>query len=126
MVFSRHASALGLQPRRAAGFRQFAHAQDVALALGDRDHAARVEQVEDVAGLDALVVGRQRHQVALSLASGFGSPASRYLRQAASASRKCAEQHLGVGILEIVAGIFLLGLQEDVAVGDLLGRPRGR
>jgi hypothetical protein len=31
------------------------------------------------------------------------------------------EQHRGVGDLEIVAGIFLLGLQEDIAVGHLLG-----
>jgi hypothetical protein len=31
------------------------------------------------------------------------------------------EQHRGVGDLEIVAGIFLLCLQEDIAVGDLLG-----
>ena len=31
-----------------------------------------------------------------------------------------AEQHLGVGVLEIVARVFLLGLQEDVAIGDLL------
>ena len=30
------------------------------------------------------------------------------------------EQQLGVGVLEIVAGIFLLGLQEDVAIGDLV------
>ena len=30
------------------------------------------------------------------------------------------EQLLGVGLLEIVAGIFLLGLQEHVAIGDLV------
>ena len=30
------------------------------------------------------------------------------------------EQHLDVGVLEIMPGIFLLGLQEDVAIGDLL------
>src|SRR5262245_39820213 len=41
---------LGLQPRRAARFGQLAHAQDVALALGHRDDAAGVEQVEDVGG----------------------------------------------------------------------------
>src|SRR5690606_4139103 len=35
-----------------------AHAQDVALALGDADRTARVEQVEAVAGLADLVVGR--------------------------------------------------------------------
>ncbi len=42
-------AACGLQPGRAAGFRQFADAQDVALALGDRDDAAGVEEVEVVA-----------------------------------------------------------------------------
>ncbi len=31
-----------------------------------------------------------------------------------------AEEHLGVGMLEGVAGIFLLGLQEDLAIGDLV------
>jgi len=31
------------------------------------------------------------------------------------------EQHVGVGIFEIVPGIFLLGLQEHVAIGDLVG-----
>ena len=30
------------------------------------------------------------------------------------------EQHRGVGEFEIVPGVFLLGLQEDVAIGDLL------
>src|SRR6476646_2799809 len=33
------------------------------------------------------------------------------------------EQHLGVGLLEIVAGIFLLGLQEHVAISDLVLAP---
>ena len=32
-----------------------------------------------------------------------------------------ALQHRGVGIFEIVPGIFLLGLQEDVAIGHLVG-----
>jgi hypothetical protein len=35
------------------------------------------------------------------------------------------EQHVGVGIFEIVPRIFLLGLQEHVAVCHPL-RPRGR
>ena len=30
------------------------------------------------------------------------------------------EQHVGVGIFEIVPRVFLLGLQKDVAIGDLL------
>src|SRR5579883_1615834 len=38
---------------------QVAYAQDVTLALGYADRAARVEQVERVAGLHHLLVGRQ-------------------------------------------------------------------
>src|SRR5262245_43154431 len=41
-------SPLRRQPGLAARLGQFAHAQDIALALGHRYHAARVEQVEDV------------------------------------------------------------------------------
>src|SRR5271167_3688150 len=59
----RVSSARRLQPCGAAGFGEFAHAQDVALALGDGDDAARVEKVEGVARLDALIVGGQRHQM---------------------------------------------------------------
>src|SRR3954451_6864585 len=61
-------AGLGRQPCLAAGFRQLAYAQDVALPLSDRDDAARVEQVERVARLDALVVSRQRHEVAARIA----------------------------------------------------------
>src|SRR5215475_2085547 len=46
------------QPSSAAGLRQLAHAQNVALPLGDGDDAARIQKVEDMARLDALVVGR--------------------------------------------------------------------
>ena len=41
----------GLEPGGAAGLGEFAHPEDVALALGHRDHSARVEKVEDVARL---------------------------------------------------------------------------
>ena len=110
------AAARRLQPGGAAGFGEFAHAQDVALPLGDRDHAARVEQVEGVARLDALVVGRQRHQMALAaLALGEQRPAF------GLGVVEVAQQRRGVGVLEIEARIFLLGLQEHVAVGDLVG-----
>jgi hypothetical protein len=53
------APALRQQPRGATRLCQFAHAQNIALPLGDRNHAAGVKQVEDVARLDALVVGGQ-------------------------------------------------------------------
>src|SRR3569832_674716 len=57
-----HAARLRMQPGLAAGLGELADAQDVALALSDGDDAAGVEQIEDVARLDALVVGRQRHR----------------------------------------------------------------
>ena len=116
MPRSSRAAALGPEPGRAAGLGELAHAQDVALALGHRDHAAGVEQVEDVARLDALVVGRQRHEVALAGVAGLEILAAGGFRVA-----EVAEQHLGVGVLEIVPRVFLLGLQEDVAIGDLVG-----
>ena len=47
------ATGVGLQESLAAGLGQIAHPQDVALPLGHRNDAARVEQVEHVAGLDA-------------------------------------------------------------------------
>ena len=57
-------ASLGLEPGGAAGLGELAHPENVALPLGHRDHTARVEKVEDVARLDALVVGGQGHQVA--------------------------------------------------------------
>ena len=58
------AAARCFQPGRATCFRQFPNARDIALPFGHRDHPARVQQIEYVACLDALVVGRQRHFMA--------------------------------------------------------------
>ena len=55
--------------------RERAHAQDVALALGDGDRLARIEQVEDVRGLQRLLVRRQR-RVAPRAAPGSSSRAA--------------------------------------------------
>ena len=114
------AARVGLQERLAAGLGQIAHPQDVALPLGHRDDAARVEQVEHVAGLDRLVVGRQHHLCSGLLALAAGAPASSSALHSASASSKCRSSIRGIGEFEIVPGIFLLGLQEHVAVGHLL------
>ena len=78
------------EPAFAAGFGKGAHAADIGLALGDRDHAARIEQIEAVAGLDALVIGRQGElgvEQRLALLLGI---------------LEMAQQHLGVGVLEIM------------------------
>src|SRR3990170_5680706 len=70
------AARLGLEPRGATGLGKIAHAQDVGLAFRHRDHAARVEQIENMRGLDRLVVGRQRQEVSLALvALGKQGPA---------------------------------------------------
>ena len=43
-----------------ARLREVADAADIGLALGDRDHAARLQRVEHVAGLDRLLIGGDR------------------------------------------------------------------
>src|ERR1044071_1184755 len=53
------------------GANQVAHAPDVCRPLGDRERAARVEQVERVRALEDEVVGRQR-QAALDQAPALG------------------------------------------------------
>ncbi len=57
-------------PGFAAAVGQIAHAQDIGLALRHRYQAARVQQVEDMRGLDALVIGWQRQGVAAFAAAG--------------------------------------------------------
>src|SRR5262249_10641420 len=71
-----------------------------------------------MARLDALVVGGQRHEMPALVAvgpTGLEIALARALRHA-----ELLEQHVGIGKFEIVPGIFLLGLQEYVAVGDFL------
>src|SRR6266516_1247060 len=72
-----------------------------------------------MARFDALIVSRQRHQVALAIAdrhpTGVDVVAASGLRHS-----ELLEQHPGFGKFEIVARIFLLGLLENVAIGDLL------
>src|SRR5688572_9117146 len=63
-------TSLRPQPSVTAGLGEVANAQDVALALGDGDDASGIQQIEDVARLDALVVGRQRQLVALVVGVG--------------------------------------------------------
>ncbi len=55
-----------LQPGRAASFGEFAHAQNIALPFSHGNHAARVKQIEDVRGLDALVIGGKDEQMTLA------------------------------------------------------------
>ena len=86
--------------------REVAHAGDVRGAVGDADHAARVEHVEGVAALEHVVVGRDR-QARLEAAQRLGLVLA-----------EVPVQHLGVGDLEVVAAELALVLLVHVAVGD--------
>src|SRR3569623_1525765 len=110
------AATSGLQPGGAAGLGELADAQDIALALGDRDHATGVEQVEVVAGLDDLLVGRQSERVAAVWAGAL--PFVEQRLALGLGVRKVAEQHVGVGRFEVVERLLLLVLQEHIAVAD--------
>ena len=44
----------------AASFCQSAHATDVSRALGHADGSARIQQIEAMTCLDAMIIGRQR------------------------------------------------------------------
>src|SRR6185437_924879 len=97
------------EPRLAAGFRQGADAADIGGALGDADDAAGVEEVEEMARLQALVVGRKR-QALVDEGGAF--------RLGVAEMR---EQPAGVGVFEIEGGELALGAAEDLIVGDLPG-----
>src|SRR5690606_27888827 len=93
--------------------RQGAHPQDVALALGDADGAAGVQQVEGVAGLAHLLVGRQR-QLRLHQPQRLGL-----------AGVEAVEQLGHVGVLEVVGALLDLVLVVHVAVGHRALRTDG-
>src|SRR3954465_2389213 len=85
--------------------RELAHAQDVPLALGDADRAARVEQIEGVRAFQAVVVGGQRKlapdQCPALLLVLVEQP----------------EQAFGIAGMEAVLALLPLVLPEHVAVG---------
>ncbi len=100
-----HSSLLPGDPFLAAGFSKVPHAADIAGAFGDADDAAGIEQVEEVAGLDALVVGRQG-EVAAQEGGAFGLGLG-----------EVAGEQGGVGVFEVEGAVFAFGAEEDVAVG---------
>src|SRR5262245_18685740 len=57
------ASRLRLLPRLSAPLRQIAYPRDEALTFGRRDHAARIQQVENVRRLQRLLIRRQRQRL---------------------------------------------------------------
>src|SRR5258708_11595434 len=96
----------GREIERGAVVRQLADPHDVALPLGDADGAARVEQVEGVRALQAIVVGRQR-QLCLP-----------ELPALALVEREELEEQVRVCGLEAVLRLLDLVLPEAVAVGE--------
>ncbi len=58
--FGHHAQSYRRRPvlsQARAGLGKVAHPENIGLALGHRDDAPRIEQIENVRGLDALVIG---------------------------------------------------------------------
>src|SRR3546814_7562551 len=89
-------------------FRSVADAADIGLALGDGDDAPCLERVEEVAGLDSLVVRWERELRVDAGAAFFGGVL------------EPAEQGVRVRDLEIVLAKLNFVLLEHVAVGDTL------
>ena len=74
---------------------QIAHAENIALPLGNRDDPARVKKVENMRRLDALIIGWQHHHMA---------------RAIVSAGEECAAR--GFGILEMLEqGLDIRGFE---------------
>src|ERR1700730_1220455 len=91
-------AALCLEPSDAACLGEIAHAKNSALPLGHRNHPARVEQIENMRRLDALIVGWQRQQMAIALVSAGEERAARGFR-----ILEMLEQNGGIRGFEIIA-----------------------
>ena len=93
-------------PGDGGGFGEGAHAQDVALALGDGDGAAGVQQVEGVRGFQRLFVGGQRQ------------PGFCQLQRHFFGGFELGKEAVHVGVFEVVGGLLAFVLVIDVAVAD--------
>src|SRR5262245_7252223 len=109
----------GPEPGRTAGLGQLAHAQNVALALGDGDDAARIQQIKDVACLDTLVIGRQRQPMTPVVGTRSGIAGCQQRLALLFGIAEVLQQDVRIGVLKIEARVFLFGLQEHIAVGQL-------
>src|SRR5271170_7004469 len=97
------------QPGLAAAFGQCPDTQNIGGALGHADGAARIEEVEQVARLQALVI-RGQCEAVFENGAAFDLGVS-----------KMPNQPQGVSDLEIVSRELALGPAEHVAIGDLAG-----
>ncbi len=96
--------------RFAAPAREVADAAHVAGALLHADHAAGLQQVEDVACLHRLFIGGDRYVIGERvLALGLG-----LVEQ--------VEQRVGLGDFEVPFRHLLLVLEEDVAIAHVRDR----
>ena len=111
-------SRLCLKPGAAAGLGQIAYAQDVGLPFRHGDDAARIEKIENVRRLDALVVGRQD-----ALVMSLPAPIARFQTAPcirSSASRKCCSSRPVSAYSKLCLGSIPAPLAgKYVAVADL-------
>ena len=98
LFYNSATTCIGLQPGLAAGLCQFAHPQNIALPFGHRNDPARIEQIEHMARFDALVISGQDHQMLVVARAFVEKSAALPLR-----ITEMGEQHIGVGIFEIMA-----------------------
>jgi hypothetical protein len=107
-----YAASRLFDPGGGAEFTQVADAADVALAFGDGDGAAGVHQVEQVAGLQDLVVGGQDQRLALR--AGHGQQVRR------PRLHVLERRFRPVDVIAVEVGFRLLALvlEEDLAIGQ--------
>src|SRR5215469_2093676 len=94
------------EPSLAAGGCERPDAENIGSALGDADRSTRVEQIEQMARLQALVIGGQRQ------------PAIDQCRALLFGVGEMGNQPGRLGKLEIIGGKLPFGAAEDRAVGD--------
>src|SRR5215471_3150591 len=112
-VIVKQASGVGAgKPHFAACLGERSNPQDVGGAFGDADRAAGVEQIEQMARLQALIVSRER-QAAIDEAAAFLLGIGEMSGEAG-----------GIGELEIVSGELSLSALEDIAVSHPLSAGR--
>src|SRR5690625_8008164 len=91
-------------PGFATGLCEGTDASDIGLTFGHGDDAAGIEQIEKVARLEAIIVGRQGQallQQVIALPLGI---------------LEVAQEALGVRLFEVEGRKLALGLKEDVTV----------
>src|SRR5690242_2554041 len=105
----RRVSALiAFEPALTASLGERAHASNVGRPLGHADHAARIEQIEAMTCLDAVIVSWQREF--------RGHERLAFLFRVV----EVPEEDGGIGTLEIESGELALRLVEHLAVPETL------